>query len=390
LKILAQNRIFWNPVHKMLATRIRQKDGTFYFVSFKARDILSRVRFTSRFYFEGETIEADAKTDDPIARFIGSVERSEKAFQRQLSRRKVRDIVNFYESAETQPAIPGSIMLFSEDVLTFKPLGNYESVGNLEDPRSGFLIIDGQHRLAGLQFYGSKNPELLDQIEVPCVIFDGKTSDFAAEMFVIINSTQTRINRSHLVDLLDRISRYDEKTRLAAVLVRKLYEEASSPLQYKINRLGGRSRQEKWILQAELFNEIKKLIDSHEDFFMKELRGKPDPAFELIADFLKAVRSVMERVWGANDRFKFTTSVTLKAVVRVLGDLIDRGEIERWREDPSPRLFERLVSGWANLKDEFRNEGFYERFPAKGQLERVRVIQQRLLREIPSSHTNLH
>jgi len=36
------------------ATRIRQKDGIFYFVNFKARDILSRVKFTSRFYFEGE------------------------------------------------------------------------------------------------------------------------------------------------------------------------------------------------------------------------------------------------------------------------------------------------------------------------------------------------
>src|SRR5207248_4814135 len=162
------------------------------------------------------------------------------------------------------------------------------SVGDLEDPKSGFLIIDGQHRLAGLHFYGERNPELLDQIEVPCVIFDGKTADFAAEMFVIINSSQTRINRSHLVDLLDRISRYDDKTRLAARLVRKLYEEASSPLQYKINRLGGRSRQEKWILQAELFNEIKKLVDHHEKLFMKELRGKADRAFEMIADYLKA------------------------------------------------------------------------------------------------------
>jgi len=71
----------------MLATRIRQKDGIFYFVSFKARDILNRVKFTSRFYFEGETIEAEAAEDDPIAKFIGSVERSEKAFQRLLSRR---------------------------------------------------------------------------------------------------------------------------------------------------------------------------------------------------------------------------------------------------------------------------------------------------------------
>jgi DGQHR domain-containing protein len=368
----------------MLATRIRQKDGVFYFASFKAPDILSRVRFTSRFYFEGETIEADPAADDPIAKFIGSVERSEKAFQRMLSRRKVREIVNFYESAETQPAIPGSVLLFSEDVLRFSPIGHYTSIGNLEDPKSGFLIIDGQHRLAGLQFYGAKNPALLDHIEVPTVIFDGKTADFAAEMFVIINSTQTRINRSHLVDLLDRISRYDDQTRLAAVLVRKLYEEASSPLQYKINRLGGRSRQEKWILQAELFNEIRKLIEGHKAFFMKELRGKPDRAFELIADFLKASRAVMDRVWGNNDRYKFTTSVTLKALIRVLGDLIDGSDVvERWRENPGPSVFQRRMSAWPALQDEFRGEGFYERFPAKGQLERVRVIEQRLLREIP-------
>jgi DGQHR domain-containing protein len=367
----------------MLATRIRQKDGIFYFVSFKARDILNRVKFTSRFYFEGETIEAEADADDPIAKFIGSVERSEKAFQRMLSRRKVRDIVNFYESAETQPAIPGSILLFSEEVLKFRPLGQYQSVGDLEDPKSGFLIIDGQHRLAGLHFYGSRTGSMLDQIEVPCVIFDGKTGDFAAEMFVIINSTQTRINKSHLVDLLDRISRYDDETRLAANLVHKLYEEASSPLQYKINRLGGRSRQEKWILQAELFNEIKKLIVQNEKLFMKDFRAKPDRAFELIADYLKAIRTVMEKVWGNNDRYKFTSSVTLKAVIRVLGDLILREDlIEKWRENPTPRVFEKLIAPWADLKDEFRNEGFYERFPAKGQIERVRVIEQRLLRAI--------
>src|SRR3954471_2591565 len=364
----------------MLATRIRQKDGIFYFVSFKAKDVLNRVRFTSRFYFEGETIEADADADDPIARFIGSVERTEKAFQRLLSRRKVRDIVNFYESAETQPAIPGSVLLFSEEVLKFRPLGQYQSVGDLEDPKSGFLIIDGQHRLAGLHFYGARNESQLDQIEVPCVIFDGKTGDFAAEMFVIINSPQTRINRSHLIDLLDRISIYDDETRLAANIVRKLYEEDSSPLQYKINRLGGRSRQEKWILQAELFNEVKKLVVQNDKLFMKGFRGKPDRAFDLIADYLKAVRTVMEKIWGSNDKYKFTTSVTLKALIRVFSDLSLREDlIAKWRENPSPRVFEKLISPWAGLRDEFRNEGFYERFPAKGQIERVRVIEQRLL-----------
>src|SRR3954464_6964430 len=335
----------------MLATRIRQKDGIFYFVSFKAKDILNRVRFTSRFYFEGETIEADADLDDPIAKFIGRVEKSEKAFQRLLSRKKVREIVNFYESAETQPAIPGSVLLFSEEVLKFRPLGQYQSVGDLEDPKSGFLIIDGQHRLAGLHFYGARNDSMLDQIEVPCVIFDGKTGDFAAEMFVIINSTQTRINRSHLIDLLDRISASDDETRLAAQVVKKLYEEDSSPLQYKINRLGGRSKQEKWILQAELFNEIKKLVERHDRIFMKDFKGKAERGFEWIADYLKAVRSVMEKIWGANDRYKFTTSVSLKAVIRVLGDLAEERNVAGiWLEDPSPRVFPASISGWPSLK----------------------------------------
>jgi len=40
----------------MLATRVRQKDGVFYFVSYRAKDLLAKVRFISRFYGEGEEI----------------------------------------------------------------------------------------------------------------------------------------------------------------------------------------------------------------------------------------------------------------------------------------------------------------------------------------------
>ena len=36
----------------MLATRIRQKDGIFYFTSLPADEVLSKVRFISRFYGE--------------------------------------------------------------------------------------------------------------------------------------------------------------------------------------------------------------------------------------------------------------------------------------------------------------------------------------------------
>ena len=33
----------------MQATQIRQKDGVFYFVSYRAKDLLAKVRFISRF-----------------------------------------------------------------------------------------------------------------------------------------------------------------------------------------------------------------------------------------------------------------------------------------------------------------------------------------------------
>ena len=35
----------------MLATRIRQKEGTFYFIAYNAVELLDKVRFTSRFFF---------------------------------------------------------------------------------------------------------------------------------------------------------------------------------------------------------------------------------------------------------------------------------------------------------------------------------------------------
>ena len=88
------------------------------------------------------------------------------------------------------------------------------------------------------------------------MIFDGKSEDFATEMFVTINSTPTRINKSHLVDLYERVSWAAPDRKLAARVVERLYSSGDSPLRYKINRLGGRSKAEKWILQAELFNEI--------------------------------------------------------------------------------------------------------------------------------------
>jgi hypothetical protein len=119
--------------------------------------------------------------NDEIAQFIARIERNDAAFQRVVSRAKVRSLKNFYEMAVTQPPIPGTVLLFTSDKLGFRALEGQDNVGHLQEPTSKYLIIDGQHRLAALRFYLSEHPEEAKGIDVPCVIFDGRSEDFAAD-----------------------------------------------------------------------------------------------------------------------------------------------------------------------------------------------------------------
>ena len=363
----------------MLATQVRQKDSVFYVVAYPAQALLDRVRFISRYYGEGEQIAPEeAPDEDDIGKFIERIERSEKAFQRPLSRAKVRAIKNFYETAVSQPPIPGTVLLFTAERLRFTPPGMAGTTGVLTEPEGKYLVIDGKHRLAALQFYRNERPAEAATVHVPCVIFDGKSEDFATEMFVIINSTPTRINKSHLVDLYERVSWASPDKKFAAKVVELLYSEGDSPLRYRINRLGGRSKQEKWILQAELFNEIHRWVSAR--WRRIERQGTDarhaERFYRVVRDFLKAAERVWEDAWG-NASYVATASVTLKAMIRVCAALAEAdaepedGRQSRWAERLEP---------WTAMKRDFRSEGFYERFPAKGQVERVTKVQRELAR----------
>ena len=98
--------------------------------------------------------------------------------------------------------------------------------------------------------------------------------------------------------------------------------------------------------------------------------------YAMVRDFFKAAEQVWDEAWG-NPAYMVTKPVTLKAMLRVCADLAAReaepeeGRVERWRERLAP---------WTEQVRAFRNEGFYERFPAKGQVERVGRIHRDLAR----------
>jgi DGQHR domain-containing protein len=251
-------------------------------------------------------------------------------------------------------------------------------VGYLSEPQSKFLIIDGQHRLAALRFYMNERPDDAATINVPCVIFDGRSEDFATEMFVIINSTPTRINKSHLVDLYERVSWAAPDRKFASRLVGALYSSGDSPLRYRINRLGGRSQQDKWILQAELFNELHRWVSR--DWRRIQTSGGSarhlERYYAVIRDFFKAAEHVWGEAWN-NSSYMATRPVALKAMIRVCADLARDdaepadGRLKRWEERLAP---------WREQLRAFRVEGFYERFPAKGEVERVSRVHRDLAR----------
>lgn len=74
-----------------------------------------------------------------------------------------------------------------------------------------------------------------------------------------------------------------------------------------------------------------------------------------------------------------TRPVTLKALIRVCADLSREpnvpasGRVDEWAL---------LLAPWAERVRDFRVEGFYERFAARGQVERVGRIERELAKAI--------
>ena len=70
-----------------------------------------------------------------------------------------------------------------------------------------------------------------------------------------------------------------------------------------------------------------------------------------------------------------TKPVTIKAMLRICADLARddgkeaEGRIKRWEGRLSP---------WGQQAETFRSEGFYARFPAKGEIERVTRVHREL------------
>jgi DGQHR domain-containing protein len=145
------------------AIRMQQFGVQFYQASLTASDIDKLVRFEVLNYGDaaqppvrGGKARAGAAPSkvnwDLLERRIAS---NEKAYQRQIIRRKIDELVQYYEQcrqARDLPSIPGAVIISCDERLTFQASADDSRVGILKVPeREGILrAIDGQHRLLAL------------------------------------------------------------------------------------------------------------------------------------------------------------------------------------------------------------------------------------------------
>src|SRR5690606_33907549 len=142
------------------AIRMQQFGVQFYQASLSAKDIDKLVRFEVLSYGEqAQGVRGTRRKAQPSKINWDLLERriaaNEKAYQRQIIRKKIEELVQYYEQcrqARDLPSIPGAVIISCDEPLKFEPVEPDSDIGTLKVPeREGILrAIDGQHRLLAL------------------------------------------------------------------------------------------------------------------------------------------------------------------------------------------------------------------------------------------------
>jgi DGQHR domain-containing protein len=342
------------------AIKMQQFGVQFYQASLTASDIDKLVRFEVLNY--GDTAQSGVRGNkakpgataskvnwDLLERRIAS---SDKAYQRQIIRRKIDELVQYYEQcrqARDLPSIPGAVIISCDEKLTFQASGGDPRVGILKVPeREGILrAIDGQHRLLALHADIERFAGV--EFSVPAVIFDRLPEDHVVQMFVTINAKHTRLNASHLVSLSGRQLYRDEALATGHDVVRALNDREDSPLYGEIKLLGVGSGR---VAQAPLAQELKKLFAA--GVFASRSGDPHEEAKKFFVNYFKQIALVFGAAWNGR-KYSVKSATALRAFIRVAPDVLRR--LDQEHADRSDfRAIGRALAPWGRRIGDLRFE----------------------------------
>lgn len=199
-----------------------QPIGDLYLASIAHNDLIKMTYFDVRRVIEKER---------DIERYLG--------IQRPLARDRVRDLQDYVNYADA--SFPTSIIVAINDVEYIKydstkgrlTVSNFREYDDSPSTtiRSLGRVIDGQHRIAGLEsFTGS-------EFDVPVTIFIGSDVSDQAHIFSTVNLEQTKVSKSLVYDLYE-LARTRSPQRTCHSITVTLDRDDSSALYKRVKRLG--------------------------------------------------------------------------------------------------------------------------------------------------------
>ena len=295
-----------------------------------------------------------------IERYLG--------IQRPLDRKRVAELQEYVNTVDA--AFPGTILL----AVSSKDARFDSSTGEMKIRRDATAakIIDGQHRIAGLQ-------TAKEQFQSVVAIFVDMDIEDQANMFATINLKQTKVNRSLAYDLFEFAkSRSPQKT--AHNIARLLNFEEGSPLSGKIKLLGVASarRSGETLTQALVVDETLRLVTNNPMKDRDDLRRGRS---------LKPLRENQSHHLPFRNLFIAEQDAVVAKNMWNLFEAVDMRWPSAWREVEPGFILNRTTGFSALMRflglaySKFGNEGIVDAQIYQSVLERVMIRESQFNRE---------
>jgi len=346
---------------------VNQPIGRFYVASMKCKDILEIARFDIR------RIERDETND--IDNYFG--------IQRKPSPNRLKEISEYVKFVDA--TFPNNIVIaiksLQSEVSDEKIRNIKVENGKLSIRRNEMIaqIIDGQHRLLGLQKAIDDNPlfsdNLKEDFELPVTIYVDMDIENQSMVFATINKAQTKVNKSLVYDLYD-LANTRSPYRTAHNIVRVLNENNKSPLKNKIKMLGvADDNLNETIAQATIVECIVKYISKNglkdRDDLKRKVRleiGNDKKLFfrnwfiqekdlliaRTLLNYFLSIQDKWDTAWNNNSILVKSTGII--AFMNLLSDLIKDKQFTE--KEFSKELFDEIFSNVQINDNDFNNDNY--------------------------------
>lgn len=295
-----------NYIKPIKVIEVTQPIGTFYIGSIMSSDLLNIAN-----------------------KNLSRYQNIESGLQRDRSPSQLKSIKKYIERPDA--AFPNTIIINVGYDDSNNPNWDFDEKMNvllIKNERDAVNVIDGQHRLFGL--------EGVENFELPVSIFLGLPFPEQGMIFASINSNQRSVDSSLVYELYGLSSKRLEET-VSYKITSALNSELSSPWHNKIKMLG-KAKNNGDISQGA----FSKYIHTHliaEKKVMRTLyeKEKDDIIYKILFDFFNAIKTTFPEAWeNKNSKFILTKTTGFNGFMSFL---IDVAKISKINDFPLNQMF---------------------------------------------------